>query len=67
VILSTAQNDGNGKCPSSHPVRIVSIFFEYIFDVGSWPFYPGVTNWVLATGDTTGLGFHGYFRIFEGE
>ncbi|EJD47475.1 WSC-domain-containing protein [Auricularia subglabra TFB-10046 SS5] len=56
----------NGKCPESHPVRLVSIFFEVMWDVNEW-----ADQWwnadglghplVLSNGDPTGYGFHGDF------
>lgn len=52
-----------GKCPPTHPVRLISIFYEVLFDInpyknlwvdGKWPF-------LISTGDPTGYGFHGDF------
>ncbi|KAL7424676.1 hypothetical protein Q5752_000360 [Cryptotrichosporon argae] len=51
-----------GDCPDSHPVHLVSLFYEWIFEVQNFPFnnasYP---TWVLAPGDSTGYAFHGDF------
>lgn len=53
----------NGQCPSSHPVHLISIFYEVTFDVDSWKdeWYNGKWPFVLSTGDPTGYGFHGDF------
>ncbi|ORX38365.1 hypothetical protein BD324DRAFT_578097 [Kockovaella imperatae] len=51
-----------GDCPASHPVRLVSLFYEFIFAVQNFPFNNGSDpTWVWANGDTTGYGFHGDF------
>lgn len=53
----------NGNCPSSHPVRFITLFMEVLWDItkykddwpeGQWPF-------VLSTGDPTGYGHHADF------
>ncbi|WVQ72276.1 hypothetical protein IAR50_001826 [Cryptococcus sp. DSM 104548] len=51
-----------GDCPSTHPVRLVSLFYEFIYNVQDFP-YNGVGNvtWVWSFGDVTGYGFHGDF------
>ncbi|ODN89698.1 WSC domain-containing protein [Cryptococcus wingfieldii CBS 7118] len=51
-----------GDCPSTHPVRLVSLFYEFIYNVQDFP-YNGVgnTTWVWSFGDVTGYGFHGDF------
>ena len=51
-----------GDCPASHPVRLVSLFYEFIYAVQNFPFNPaGTPTWVFANGDTTGYGMHGDF------
>ena len=36
------------------PVHIVSIFYEFVFYVGDYPFNPaGTPTWVFANGDTS--------------
>lgn len=47
-----------GGCPKSHPVAIISIFIEFIFNTEPFPDYE---NWVYAMGDDTGYGLHGDF------
>ncbi|KAL7414958.1 hypothetical protein BDY24DRAFT_278794 [Mrakia frigida] len=55
-------NPQGGNCPSTHPVHLVSLFYEFVWSVGDFPFNAvGTPTWVLANGDTTGLGFHGDF------
>ena len=57
-------NFQGGNCPATHPVHLVSLFYEFIFNVGDFPFNPaGTPTWVLANGDTTGLGFHADFVV----
>ncbi|KIO28080.1 hypothetical protein M407DRAFT_6960 [Tulasnella calospora MUT 4182] len=51
----------SGNCPSTHPVRLVTLFYEQVFDVGSFP-YNGAGSWVLSNGDDTGYGFHADFQ-----
>lgn len=53
----------NGNCPKSHPVHLISIFYEVLFDVNAWKdeWYDGKWPFVLSTGDPTGYGFHGDF------
>lgn len=28
----------SGNCPSTHPVRLVTLFYEQVFDVGNFPY-----------------------------
>ncbi|WRT68783.1 uncharacterized protein IL334_005763 [Kwoniella shivajii] len=58
----TGGANGGGSCPSSHPVHIVQIFYEFIYNVQDFPFNnASVPTWVFANGDTTGYGMHGDF------
>jgi len=52
----------NGPCPASHPVHIISIFYEYVASTGDYPYGNGY-EWVLANGDNTGYGMHGDFTM----
>jgi hypothetical protein len=56
------QND-NGACPSSHPVHLISIFFEVIYSIDKFAnrWYGSDHPFVFAQGDRTGYGFHGDF------
>jgi hypothetical protein len=54
----------NGKCPSSHPVHFISIFYEVLYDVAKFDSEwtsPDQHPFVFANGDATGYGFHGDF------
>ncbi|KAF8418952.1 WSC-domain-containing protein [Tirmania nivea] len=52
-----------GKCPPTHPVRLISIFYEVLFNTNpykdQWVY--GKCPFLLSTGDPTGYGFHGDF------
>ncbi|KAG8968961.1 hypothetical protein FRB90_010780, partial [Tulasnella sp. 427] len=54
-------NPDSGNCPSTHPVRLVTLFYEQVFDVGSFP-YNGAGTWVFSNRDDTGYGFHADFQ-----
>ena len=58
-----AYNDG--KCPDTHPVHLVSIFFEIIWDTNQFKdmWYGNSQPFVWAQGDPTGYGFHGDFLM----
>ncbi|GAA5978798.1 hypothetical protein JCM10908_004490 [Rhodotorula pacifica] len=56
----------SGPCPATHPVRLVTLFYEMMYDVDSWKnLWPQAMNtsqpFVLAMGDPTGYGWHGDF------
>ncbi|BFZ55263.1 hypothetical protein PYCC9005_002303 [Savitreella phatthalungensis] len=56
--------DGNYACPASHPVKLVSLFYEVMWDVNAFKdqYWNGTTApFVLAQGDPTGYGSHGDF------
>lgn len=55
------QNFNGGDCPDSHPVQLVSLFYEMLVPVDRFD-YTGPATWVLANGDTTGYGHHGDFQ-----
>ncbi|KAI0754006.1 WSC-domain-containing protein [Daedaleopsis nitida] len=55
------QNFNGGDCPDSHPVQLISLFYEMIVTVDRFDFW-GSGTWVLANGDTTGFGHHGDFQ-----
>jgi len=46
-----------GVCPASHPVALLSIFFEFFFQTKQY----NDRNFVFAQGDRTGYGYHGDF------
>ncbi|OAA40947.1 hypothetical protein NOR_05529 [Metarhizium rileyi] len=47
-----------GVCPQSHPVAILSVFFEFFYNTGAIQHF---NRWVWAMGDPTGYGLHGDF------
>lgn len=53
----------NGECPSSHPVQLVSLFFEILYDTPKFAskWYGNNHPFVFANGDANGGGFHGDF------
>ncbi|KAI0692895.1 hypothetical protein BC835DRAFT_1276877 [Cytidiella melzeri] len=53
-------NYNNGACPSSHPVHLVSIFYETFVSVSDHPYW-GSGAYVTSTGDPTLLSWHGDF------
>lgn len=55
-------NYNGGKCPASHPVHIIGIFYEYFVSTDHFP-YNGPGSWALSNGDTRGLTFHGDFAM----
>ena len=50
-----------GQCPDDHPVPMISIFYEFIFDTGDFAWYGSEQPFVYSMGDSTGYGFHGDF------
>ncbi|KAM5541687.1 hypothetical protein V8D89_004668 [Ganoderma adspersum] len=55
------QNYNSGDCPSTHPVHLVSLFYEMVVSVDQYSYW-GAGTWVFANGDTTGYGHHGDFQ-----
>ena len=52
----------NGRCPSSHPVHLISIFYEVYFAVAPFNALNDGGRFVLSNGDPTGYGLHGDFQ-----
>ncbi|KAG5639443.1 hypothetical protein H0H81_002314 [Sphagnurus paluster] len=56
----------NGKCPSTHPVPLLKLFYEITWDVTQFAsrWNPNTDKWpfVYATGDPTGYSWHGDFQ-----
>lgn len=57
------QNYNNGPCPASHPVHLVSLFYEVLYDTNAFKdkWHGSTHPFVFSNGDTTGYGFHGDF------
>jgi len=51
----------SGRCPPSHPVHLISVFYEVWFDVAPFNKLNDGGRFVLANGDPTGYGLHGDF------
>lgn len=53
----------NGACPSTHPVHMISIFYEAIFQTNQFAdmWWDNKQPFVFAMGDATGYGMHGDF------
>ncbi|KAH7098330.1 hypothetical protein BKA62DRAFT_811338 [Auriculariales sp. MPI-PUGE-AT-0066] len=55
----------NGECPSTHPVSLMSLFYEQTWDINSYNsrWNPAVDKWpfLYSMGDPTGYGYHGDF------
>lgn len=50
-------NYNGGVCPESHPIAIMTVFYEFNFDTSVFD----DRNFVFSSGDKTGYGFHGDF------
>ncbi|PWW78338.1 WSC-domain-containing protein [Tuber magnatum] len=52
-----------GKCPPSHPVRFISVFYEIIFNTNAFKdqWYDNKQPFLLSNGDPTGYSLHGDF------
>jgi hypothetical protein len=51
----------SGQCPPTHPIHLVSIFYEVYFYVAPFNALTDGGRFVLANGDPTGYGLHGDF------
>lgn len=52
---------GNGNCPNTHTQRLVTMFFETIWDTNAAQFQGKSGSFVMSNGDRTGFGYHGDF------
>lgn len=62
--MAYSGDDGNYGCPDSHPVKLVSLFYEVMWGIDYWSgsWWNGTAPpFVFAQGDPTGLGSHGDF------
>lgn len=50
----------DGNCPPSHPVRMISLMYETIWD--TYAFLGRNGTFVIANGDIQGYGYHGDFQ-----
>ena len=62
MAYPTKYSYDNGPCPATHPVHMISIFYEVIYSTAGFDWWNGTTQpFVFAQGDPTGYGFHGDF------
>lgn len=63
VVYPKDGNYDGGRCPSSHPVHFVTLFFEVYYDTRGFKnmWYGDRQPFVFANGDGTGYGYHGDF------
>ncbi|KAA8912018.1 hypothetical protein FN846DRAFT_1019385 [Sphaerosporella brunnea] len=61
--MAYPSGNDNGKCPSTHPKRFITLFYEFLYDVKSWDneWVNGKHPFVLSNGDPTGLSMHADF------
>jgi len=58
-VAYPAKGDYNGGvCPKSHPKAIMSLFYEFFFEVST---YSDFNRFAFSCGDPTGYGYHGDF------
>ncbi|KAI0074287.1 WSC-domain-containing protein [Panus rudis PR-1116 ss-1] len=56
------ENYNGGHCPPSHPVHIISLFYEMFIQTQQYS-YDGPGTWIWANGDDSGYGLHGDFTM----
>lgn len=64
MAYPTQYSYDNGPCPASHPVHMISVFFEVIYSTAGFDWWVPDNGWqpfVFSNGDPTGYGFHGDF------
>jgi len=61
VAYPAIGNYNGGVCPESHPVALLSIFYEFFFQTKSFYTSPEDRKFAFANGDPTGFGYHGDF------
>ncbi|CAO1634803.1 unnamed protein product [Sympodiomycopsis kandeliae] len=57
-------NPDTGDCPSTHPIKFMTLFYEFIYNTGSLQAVSNGTSssgFVLANGDAVGNSFHADF------
>ncbi|KAI0835291.1 hypothetical protein F5Y06DRAFT_137624 [Hypoxylon sp. FL0890] len=52
---------GNGDCPETHPHRLVTLFYETIWNTNAPEFQGRSGQFVISNGDPTGFGYHADF------
>jgi len=64
IVVAYPSLVDNGVCPSSHPVRLVTLFYEVEWRIQDFAnmWYNSTHPFVMSTGDPTGYGLHGDFQ-----
>jgi hypothetical protein len=64
IVVAYPSLVDNGVCPSTHPVRLVTLFYEVEWRIQDFAnmWYNSTHPFVLSTGDPTGYGLHGDFQ-----
>ena len=64
IVVAYPSLVDNGVCPSTHPVRLVTLFYEIEWRIQDFAnmWYNSTHPFVLSTGDPTGYGLHGDFQ-----
>ncbi|KAH9909492.1 hypothetical protein F4778DRAFT_719 [Xylariomycetidae sp. FL2044] len=52
---------GNGNCPDTHPQRLVTLFYETIWNTNDDTLTNRTGEFVISNGDPTGFGYHADF------
>lgn len=60
VVYPTGQFADNGPCPSTHNIRLPTLFYEFVWGVDGQD-NTGNSTWVFSNGDAEGYSFHGDF------
>lgn len=60
VVYPDGNNADNGPCPSTHNIRLPTLFYEFIWNTGNTN-NKGNSSWILANGDAMGYSFHADF------
>lgn len=62
MAYPTEYSYDNGPCPASHPVHMISVFYEVLYSTDGFEWWNGTQQpFVFAMGDPTGYGLHGDF------
>ncbi|GAC96005.1 hypothetical protein PHSY_003584 [Pseudozyma hubeiensis SY62] len=60
VVYPKGNAANSGTCPDSHAIRLPTLFYEFIWNVGKTNNLDN-SSWVLANGDALGYSFHADF------
>ncbi|SPC62103.1 uncharacterized protein UHOD_12166 [Ustilago sp. UG-2017b] len=60
VVYPLGDNADNGDCPTSHNIRLPTLFYEFVWGVDGQD-NRGNSTWVFGNGDAIGYSFHADF------